>query len=143
MAVNEKIAYLKGLMDGMNVEGEQRKLFDAITAVLEEIDAELQEVAEDCESLATYIDDMDEDLSQVEETLFGDDDDEDDDDDCDCCDCDDCDCDEDDEEGYIDFYCPNCGARIIYDAESFDIEKDHLCPKCGAQILEPDEDEEE
>ncbi|MBQ4055413.1 MAG: hypothetical protein IJD17_06820 [Clostridia bacterium] len=92
MNMTEKAAYIKGLLEGMNLDENkpETKLFNAIVDCLNEMAMTLTEVEEDVEVLDAYIEEVDEDLGDVEEYIFGDDD-------CCCCDDDDCDCCCDDE----------------------------------------------
>ena len=86
MSVSEKVAYLKGLMEGLDLDEDKKetKLFNAIIETLDEIASELSDMEEEMEDLADYIEEIDEDLGDVEEYVY-------DDCDCDCCDCgDDC-----------------------------------------------------
>ena len=70
------------------------------------------------------IDAVDEDLSSVEEIIYGDDD-------CDCCDCDD-DCDCNDDEVY-EIECPACNDVIYLDADML-AEEGMTCPNCGTDL---------
>ena len=103
----EKISYLRGLADGLDVKDDTKegKLFYALMEVIEEIANSLSDIVEEQDEVNEYLDLLDEDLSVVEEELFGDlelyeDDDDydydDDDDDYDF------DFDEDDEDNYDD-----------------------------------------
>lgn len=99
MTIGEKVAHLKGLMEGLNI-GEatpEAKLLTKIADILEEMALAIEDLDDETATLNEYIEQIDEDLGSVEEELYGD---------CDCdCDCDDdcCDCDcecgcEDEEE---------------------------------------------
>ena len=93
MNISEKVAYIKGLAEGLNCDD---KVVSAILDVLGDIANAIGGLKEDTEYLESYIEEIDEDLGALEEDYY-----EIDEDDCDCCDCDDddCDCcDEDDEE---------------------------------------------
>ena len=106
MTVNEKVAHLKGVMEGMDfdVTTKEGKLLSLIVDILDDISEELDANCEDIETLYDYADELDADLGEVERDLYGDDDDY--DYDCDCCDCDDdCDCCEDDDD---ECHCCNC-----------------------------------
>ena len=91
MSVSENVAYLKGLMEGLDLDEDKKetKLFNAIIETLDEIASELSDMEEEMEDLADYIEEIDEDLGEVEEFVYEDLDD------CDCCDC--CGDDEDEE----------------------------------------------
>lgn len=112
MSINEKTAYLKGLLEGLNIDESkpEGKLLVAIVDTLEEMANEISDLNEVAEYLDDYIDEVDHDLGDLETEYYElwdeDDDDEDycfcddcEDCDCDCDDCDcDCDCDCEDEE---------------------------------------------
>lgn len=92
MNITEKAAYLKGLLEGMNLDESkpETKLLNAVVDCLNEMAMSVADLEEDVEVLDAYIEEVDEDLGDVEEYIFGDDD-------CCCCDDDDCDCCCDDE----------------------------------------------
>ncbi len=135
MDIVEKVAYLRGLAEGLNLNAEkpETKMFSAIMKVLEDL-AEGQEDLEDTINLMSQqLDEVDEDLGQVEEILYGG---------CDCgcgceddyCDCghDDCDC-ESGEEAFYEIECPACNEVICVDEgilEDGGIE----CPNCGEKL---------
>ncbi|MBQ7364163.1 MAG: hypothetical protein IJW46_01040, partial [Clostridia bacterium] len=86
MTNTEKVAYIKGMMDGMNFEADtpEKKLISAIVDALEGIAESLNAVEEDTAYLSDYIEEVDADLGDVEAEVFDydyDDDDYDDDDD--------------------------------------------------------------
>ena len=135
MSVSEKVAYLRGLMEGLDIDEDKKegKLFAAIIDALDEIASDLSDIDEDLEDLTDYVEELDEDLGDVEEYLFGEDDECDcEDDDCDCCDC----CD----DGFFEIECPECGEIICIDE---DFEGDVIeCPACNKQFKIEDEDAE-
>lgn len=100
MEIKEKVAHLKGVIEGMeyDLETKEGKIFASIIDILSDMADELDGVNEDLDTLYDYADELDADLGDVETELFGDYDDYDDE----CLDCenyDDCDCDGD---------CANC-----------------------------------
>lgn len=130
MTVSEKVAFLKGLMEGMELDADKKevKVIKLMADVLEDLAGEVTEVEDDIADINEYMEAMDEDLTNVEEEIFGD---ECDDCDCDCdCDCDDCDCDDCDDCYHVD--CPSCGKEICFEevpeGETF------TCPSCGKEI---------
>lgn len=148
MTIVEKVAYIKGLAEGLAIDKESKegKLFDAIIDVLDDI---ALTVADNCDQL----DAIDEDLAAVEEIVY-EEDDEDlfDDDYCtgDCSNCDGCDDFEyDEDEGVYEFECPHCHETVFFDDSLFEDEDYELaCPACGAKIdsvfeFEDEEDGEE
>lgn len=145
MTVSEKVAYLKGLAEGLKLDTETKegKLISVIIDTLEDIALELEDLSENALDIGDELDAISEDLSDVEEVLFGGDDDEDDededDDGCSCCD-DGCGC--GDEDCAYEVTCPSCGEDIII--EETDLENGVIiCPKCSEKLeFEFDEDDE-
>lgn len=135
MSVSEKVAYLKGLMEGLDLDEDKKeaKLFAAIIDALDEVASELSDMEEDMEDLSDYIEEIDEDLGDVEEYVY-------DDDDCDCC-CDDDDCDCCDDE-CLEVTCPACENDVCIGFDEIDDDGEAECPCCGA-ILEFEIEEEE
>ena len=149
MEITEKVAYLKGLAEGMELDTGKKegKLLSAIIDVLEDIALELQDIEDTQEELGDGLDAVSDDLEDVEDLLFGDDDDDDDDfDGFDDYEPDELD-DPDDEDCYA-TTCPNCEETIFFD-ESILAEGQVLCPNCGEKLdfdlesLEDDEEEDE
>ena len=143
MSVSEKVAYLKGLMEGLDLDenSKEAKLYSAIIDTLDEVASELSDIEEDMEDLSDYIEEIDEDLGDVEEYVYDEDDCDcdcccDDDDDCDCCCDDDC----------IEVTCPACENEVCIDFDDINDDGETECPCCGAmlefEIEEADEDEE-
>ena len=144
MTITEKVAYLKGLAEGMALDTEKNegKLISVIIDTLEDMALEIEELSENTIDIGEELDAISDDLADVEEVLFGceDEDEDEDEDDGDACCCGDTCCD-DDEYAY-EVTCPSCGADII--VEEADLEKgDMKCPNCGEKLeFEFDEDDE-
>ncbi len=138
MNITEKVAYLKGLAKGLEIDEttKEGKLLLAVIDVLEDMADSVSDLESAYEELDEVIDVLDEDLGAVEKDFYC----FDEDDDC-CCDDDDCDCDCDDD--LYEVVCPNCQDAIYLD-ESMLEEGSIDCPNCG-QLLEFDyvEDEDE
>lgn len=68
----EKISYLRGLADGLDVKADTKegKLFNALLEVVEEIADGMSDIVEEQEEMNEYLDLLDEDLTTVEEELF-------------------------------------------------------------------------
>ena len=136
MTTNEKVAYMKGLMEGMKIDttADTGKLFALITDILDDLAKDVADLQDYAEELTEQVDAVDEDLNALEMDFY-----EEWDEDDDCCDCCDCDC---GEEEYYDVTCPSCG-------EDFEVDEDTLldggvaCPACGEHLeFDFDEDEE-
>ena len=126
MGISEKIAYLKGLMEGMNVDTESNegKLFAAVVAVLDEIAREGEDLTDEGMERGDGLDVISDDLSDVEDIVYDEwDDDADDDDD---------DEDEEEEECYA-TTCPECEEEIFFDDTMLE-DGEIICPNCGAKL---------
>ncbi len=137
MTLTEKISYIRGLADGLNLDEskDEVKVIKVMMELLEDIAVSVTDLEELYDEMADVVDEIDEDLSYVEEDLY--DDDCDCDDDCCCCDCDDdCDCDCDCDCVYYEVTCPSCEETICVD-EDLLLEGEVQCPECG-EILEFD-----
>ena len=86
MTITEKAAYIKGLAEGLELDGSTKegKLFSAIIDLVSDIAEDVTDIAEDVEYLEEYIEELDEDLGGLEEYVYELDDE------CYDCDCDDC-----------------------------------------------------
>ena len=126
MDICEKIAYIKGLAEGLQLDEatKEGKILNAIIDLLGDITEEICDIEDGCDELCEQIDAVDEDLASLEAIIYEDDEDE-----CDC-DCDDC-CDCDDEVYEIE--CPACNDVIYLDGEM--LEEDGMtCPNCGTEL---------
>ena len=132
MEITEKVAYLKGLAEGMelNAEKKEGKLLLAIIDVLEDIALELSDIEDAQEELGEGLDAVSDDLEDVEDLLYGEDDETEyelddlgEDEDCYATTCPTC-----EESIYFDesvledgeVICPNCGEKLEFDLESLD-----------------------
>ena len=119
MGISEKVAYLKGLMEGLNIDEQtnEGKLFTAIVDVLDEIALEIEDLTDEVMELGDGLDVVSDDLSDVEDIVY-DDDDDDEEEECYATTCPEC-----EEEIYFDdtvledgaLLCPNCGAKLEFD----------------------------
>ena len=146
MEIIEKIAYLKGLAEGMELDTEKKegKLLSAIIDVLDDIALELEDMQDFEEELADGLDAVSDDLEDVEDVVFDDDDDDDDEDDDDEYEYDELD---EDEDCYA-TTCPTCEEEIYFD-ESILEDGAVICPNCGEKLefdlgsLDEDEESED
>ena len=122
MGISEKVAYLKGLMEGLNIDEQtnEGKLFTAIVDVLDEIALEIEDLTAEVMELGDGLDVVSDDLSDVEDIVYDDDDDDDDDD-------------EDEEEECYATTCPECEEEIYFDDTVLE-DGALLCPNCGAKL---------
>lgn len=126
--VMEKLAYLKGVTEGVGLESEKKdtKVIKNIIGLLEELSYSVNEMESNYAHLQKQVLEIEEDLSDIEDMVYDDDD---------CCDCDDCDCDYDeDEDGAIyEVTCPGCNTTINLDEDMLG-EGEIDCPNCGSKL---------
>ena len=122
MGISEKVAYLKGLMEGLNIDEQtnEGKLFTAIVDVLDEIALEIEDLTDEVMELGDGLDVVSDDLGDVEDIVYDDDDDDDDED-------------EDEEEECYATTCPECEEEIYFDDTVLE-DGALLCPNCGAKL---------
>ncbi len=142
MKTKEYSAYIKGLMDGVELDKTtpEGKIISALVELCSQMADEIEDLTDELDIANEYLEELDEDLGSIEEIIYDECDcDDEDDDDCDCgCHCHDDDEDEDDEEFYV-AECPNCGGKVYFD-DTVNPE-DVICPACQKPLLD-DEDED-
>ena len=130
MGVSEKVAYLKGLMEGLKIDAESDsgKMFKAIIDVLDEVALEIEDLTDEVMEVGDGLDVVSDDLADIEEMVYDDEDEDDDEDEpvymTTCPEC--------EEEIYFDedyledgvVVCPNCGAKLEFDAEDLNDDED-------------------
>ena len=145
MTTSEKVAYLKGLAEGLGFDKESKegRILDAILDILEDVAHDIEDLEENAYELGEAIDQVSDDLSDIEDIVYDlDDDDNDDDDDDDCCGS--CCCEDDDEEPmFYEVTCPACENTITIDEDVLALGSIE-CPNCGETLefegIEEDED---
>ena len=122
----EKLAYLKGLVEGLELDETKKdtKVINNLITLLEDIVLSVTTLEENYAEMQEQIDAVDEDLGEVEKDLYADE--------CeDCCDCGGHDSHAD--EIYYEVTCPTCGDTIHLDDEM--ISKSEIdCPNCGEKL---------
>ena len=139
--LTDRISFLKGMAAGMklNMEKDSNKLMLEMLTVMGEMAEEMAAMTEAHNDLNEYVESIDDDLANLEENLFGD---EDLDAEGDGIDAEDEDEDELDEDDLIVYACPHCGHEIEFHASDVDFDEDYLCPECQKPIFpELNEDE--
>jgi formylmethanofuran dehydrogenase subunit E len=151
MKLTEKIAYMKGLLDGMELDGSTKegKAILQMAEVMEEMGVYIDDLQSQVDELTELCDLLDKDLGEVETDLYCDDDediefDDDDDEDDDFAlgevlpaDYDDFAYDDDDEDfdevQYV-VNCPSCDETVNLSERQLE-EGSMICPHCG-ELLE-------
>ena len=120
MEISEKVAYLKGLAEGLALDTETKegKLIAAIIDVLDEMSIRFEDIDDNLVDLEDGLDAVSDDLSEVEETLYEmDDDDE----------------ELDDDAEYFETTCPVWQEEIVFDEDTLD-SGEIRCPNCGEKL---------
>ena len=111
MEITEKVAYIKGLAEGMELDTDKKigKLLSAIIDVLDDMALEIEDLKDAQEELGDGLDAVSGDLEDVEDVVFGEDDEDDEDED-------DYEYDElDEDEDCYATTCPTCEETIYFD----------------------------
>ncbi len=141
MTTSEKVAYLKGLMEGMKLDTEtnEGKLLSVIADILGDMAEAMADMAGELFDLGEDVEASSDDLSDVEDFLCGEDWDDEEDEDWDEED------EEDDDEGepmFFEVTCPSCEQTITVDEDVLNLGSIQ-CPNCGEMMeFEFDEDDE-
>lgn len=122
----EKVAYLRGMAEGMDLKAEGRdKLLLAMIGALEDMASCIDENSESIVEMDDSLDDVYDEIDEVNETIdamLGVDDDDDDD--------------YDDDDDFVEFNCPHCGETVVFDQEMIESENELICPKCNKPIVD-------
>lgn len=123
MDICEKIAYIKGLSAGLELDEttKEGKILAAVIDLLGDITEEICDIEDACDDMSEQIDAVDEDLSYIEDIVYEDEDD----DDCDCC--------GDEDDDLYEIECPACHDTIYLD-ESMLEDEGMKCPNCGTEL---------
>lgn len=125
MNLTEKAAYIKGLMEGINLDDnkEETKILKSVVNLLEDVALTIKDLENSFEEHSEIIDELDENLADVEDIVYHG---VCNDSDCDCCGCD---------SAIYKVSCPNC-EQVIELNEDFFAKNDSeiLCPNCGEKL---------
>ena len=148
MTISEKAAYLKGLMDGLNLDTDKAegKMIAAMVELLGDMTKRITDIEETTIAISDELDEIEEDLDAIEDFIMDEDDDyyDDDDDDNDYADDDDF-----EDEGFefgdedttiYEVECA-CGNIIDFDEEVLE-QGSMICPNCGETLEFTTEDDE-
>ena len=135
MTISEKVAYLKGLAEGLDLDtqkSKEGKLISVMIGILEEVALSIEDLDENALALGEEIDALSDDLADVESIVYDEDEDD------------------DEDEDFFEVECPNCEEPLVIDEEALD-EGVVVCPNCETKfaldltdddVEEEDEDEE-
>ena len=129
MTISEKVAYLKGLAEGLNLDTEKSKegkLISVMIGILEELAMSVEDLEENALNLGEEIDTLSDDLADVESIVYDEDED-----------------DGDYDDDWFEVECPTCGETLVVDDKAL-ADGEVECPECGSRYaLDLSDDEED
>ena len=138
MTISEKVAYLKGLAEGLNIytdKSKEGKLITVMIDILDEIAMSIEDLEENSLALGEEIDVLSDDLADVEDIVFDDEDEDEDEED------------EEFDDDWFEVECPSCDEVLVVDEDA--LEEGYIkCPNCGTEysldltddVVDADED---
>lgn len=126
--VREKIAYLRGMLDGSRdqiKEDSTKRILSSIVDVLEDLADDVDELYIEQDQMDEYLEVLDEDLAEVEDHSCG--------------------CGHhDDDADMVEMECPNCQEPVYFEEEFlYDDDVEVTCPDCGEVIYASEELDED
>ena len=118
MSISEKVSYLKGLAEGLELSDKSKegKLISVIIDLLDDIALEIEDMKEEQCDLEDGLDAVSDDLADLESLVYEEESED----------------DEDDEDCY-ETTCPNCEEEIYFDDSVLE-EGEVICPNCGEKL---------
>ena len=115
MEISEKVAYLKGLAEGLalDTESKEGKLIAAIIDVLDDMSEKFEDLEDELCDVEDGLDAVSDDLCEVEEALY--------------------ELEDDDDEEYFETPCPVCEEEIVFDEDTLE-SGEIRCPNCGEKL---------
>jgi len=129
LTAREKLAYVRGLLQGSDFLGSDAKakeVWNSLLDVLDELTRELEDIYDWQDEIEDYLDALDDDLLDLEDSVY--------------------EGDEDEDEGVVMVECPECHEDVYVDESLLDEFEDIVCPTCGASVCcdcYEDEDDDE
>ena len=116
--IKERVAYLHGLTQGLNINSQsaEGKLLINIIDVLDDMAEEFNNIQMVQEDLETFVESMDEDLSDLEEEVY----------------------EEAITDDFVDVECPSCRETVSFESDILEEDDDIevSCPHCGETVYD-------
>lgn len=116
--IKERVAYLQGLTQGLNVNSQsaEGKLLINIIDVLDDMAEEFNNIQMVQEDLETFVESMDEDLSDLEEEVYED----------------------SISDDFVEVECPSCRETVSFETDILEEDDDVevSCPHCGETVYD-------
>lgn len=122
MTITERAAYLKGLMEGLELdqENKQVKVLNVIVEMLNDMALTISDLETDCSELSDQLDAVDEDLYSLEEDFYENEDEDED-------------YDEENGEAFYEVTCPTCQKTVCLPEDAL-LSGEIECPECGESL---------
>lgn len=123
MTVTERVAYLKGLFEGLEIDADKKegKVLKGVLEVLEDLALTVSDLEEENASLSDELEELYEELESIEEDIYEEDDE------------DDSETDFNPDEDLYQVVCPTCEEEIFVDEGTL-AEGSIKCPACGEEL---------
>lgn len=130
MSALEKVAYLKGLLDGLELEDEnQKKIYAALVEALDALARDMTDQIEVVDELRDMYEDLSDDYTQLDEDLEALEQDF-----AELCGEEELEEEPDFDEIYESVTCPKCGHLFYYDPAAYEEDEKIECPGCGEKF---------
>lgn len=129
MTLKEKASYVKGLIDGLDIDKEtkENRVLLALTDLINDVSISVSDLEDSINDVVDQLDSTDEKISNIEDNMyFNKNQDDDDDDDYE-------DDDEDDDDIFYEITCPSCNEELCLSEDDI-LHDDIKCPECGNNI---------
>lgn len=119
-SISSKVAYLKGLAKGLNIDegNKEGKLLLEIINILYEISEEVSDLSSSHKSMQKYLDQVDEELNDLFDNM----------------EYDGCESLEDVYDNFKEIKCPNCNESVYIDKDIIGQKENIACPNCHKKI---------
>ena len=132
--LSDRVSYLKGLAEGLKLDTEKNegKLISKILELMADVTAKLESVQEEQDDLSDYVEAIANDLTDLEDLVYDEDEEDGDEDE-----------DDSEDDNVVEYTCPHCGEEMTFEVDQFDFDEDYLCPNCHQPLFPETPDEEE
>ena len=127
MTLNERAAYVQGLFEGYGIDSKEKegRILSEMLTLISDMADKISVLEGECAELRDYIEELDEDLGFVEETIFETEDEEGEGEE---------DLVSEEDDGFYEVECPSCGETVYFD-DTLDTDS-LVCPACGETVMD-------
>ena len=128
MTISEKVAYIRGVYDGLGLDSEkssEARILSEVLDVLKQVGSQMDSMEASTNRLFNELDDLRGSVADLENAVFDEDDED----------------DGDSGEDFFEISCPTCGESLVVDVEALAAGVVD-CPACGGKFALSFEDED-